>query len=108
MRHQTFGVLTAGAVLSAAVLFAQPATAMPVGNLATAAGQLSNTQDVAWVCGPFRCWWAPRYRYYAPVVVVPRAYYGYRPVYRGYRPYYGYRVVRPAWGVRRGYWGRRW
>jgi hypothetical protein len=105
MKHQQIGVLTAGAVLSAAVLFAQPAAAVPAGNLAPAAGQLSNAQSVAWVCGPFRCWWTPRYRYYAPVVVAPRAYYGY-PAY-GYRPYYSYRVVRPAWGWRRGY-VRRW
>lgn len=105
MRHQTFGVLTAGAVLSAVFLSAHPAAAVPVSNLSAAAEQLSTTQSVAWVCGPFRCWWTPRYRYYAPVVVAPRAYYGY-PAY-GYGPYYSYRVVRPAWGVRRGYY-RRW
>jgi hypothetical protein len=106
MRHQAFGVLTAGAVLSAAIVSAQPAAAVPAGNLAAAAGQLSLSQDVAWVCGPFRCWWAPRY--YAPVVVAPRAYYGYPAYgYYGYGPYYSYRVVRPAWGVRRGYY-RRW
>ena len=111
MRHQTFGVLTAGAVLSAAILSAQPAAAVPVSNLSAAAEQLSTTQSVAWVCGPFRCWWTPRYRYYAPVVVAPRAYYGY--------PAYGYRLTAmvpttaiasfvPAWGsCARGYY-RRW
>jgi hypothetical protein len=109
MRHQAFGVLTAGAVLSAAIPFAQPAGAVPVSNLAAAAEELSTTQNVAWVCGPFRCWWTPRYRYYAPVVVAPRAYYGYPAYgYYGYGPAYSYRVVRPAWGLRRAYWGRRW
>ncbi len=120
MRHQAIAALTAGAVLSAASLLAPPASAMPVSNLAPAAGQLSTTESVAWVCGPFRCWWTPRYRYYAPVVVAPRVYYGY-PAY-GYPAYgygyggygypvgYSYRVVRPGWGwgVRRAYWGRRW
>jgi hypothetical protein len=120
MRHQTIAVLTAGAVLSAAILFAQPAAAVPVSNLAAAAEQLSATQNVAWVCGPYRCWWTPRYGYYAPVIA-PRAYYGYPAYgygypaygygyrYGGYRPAYSYRVVRPGWGygVRRGY-HRRW
>jgi hypothetical protein len=112
MRHQTIGALTAGAVLSAASFLAQPAAAVPVSNLASAAEQLSTTQNVAWVCGPFRCWWTPRY-YYAPVVVAPRAYYGYPaygygyPAYGyGYRyPAYSYRVVRPGWGVVRPGWG---
>ena len=66
MRHHTIAVLTAGTVLSAATLFAQPAAAVPVSNLAPAADELSTTQNVAWVCGPLRCWWTPRY-YYAPV-----------------------------------------
>jgi hypothetical protein len=117
MRHQTIAVVSAGAALAAATVFAQPAAAVPVSNLAPAAEQLSTTQNVAWECGPFRCWWTPRY-YYAPVVVAPRVYYGY-PAY-GYPAYgygyggYGYPVaysyrVRPAWGygVRRGYY-RRW
>ncbi len=116
MRHHTIAVLTAGAVLSAATLFAQPASAVPVSNLAPAAEQLSTTQNVAWVCGPYRCWWTPRY-YYAPVVVAPRAYYGYGyPAYGygygyggyGYPVAYSYRVVRPGWyGARRGFY-RRW
>lgn len=115
MRQQATVVLSAGAVLAAATLIAQPAAAVPVSNLAPAAGQLSTTQSVAWACGPFRCWWTPRYAY-APVVVAPRAYYGY-PAY-GYYGYgyggYGYPVaysyrVRPAlgYGFRRGYY-RRW
>ena len=114
MRQQTIAVWSAAAVLAAATVFAQPAAAVPVSNLAPAAEQLSPTQNVAWECGPFRCWWTPRYAY-APVVVAPRAYYGYPAYGYGYgyggyrRPLaYSYRV-RPAlgYGVRRGYY-RRW
>ncbi len=116
MRHQTITVLTAGTVLSAATLFAQPAAAVPVSNLAPAADELSITQNVAWACGPFRCWWTPGY-YYAPRVYYRPAYaygYGYPAYGYGYGyPSYSYRVVRPGWGygygVRRAYWGgRRW
>jgi hypothetical protein len=35
---------------------------MPVGGLATATNQLAvDVQNVAWVCGPYRCWWRPNY-----------------------------------------------
>ena len=110
MRYPTIIALAAITVLSAASLLARPAAAMPVSNLATSASGLSDTQNVAWVCGPYRCWWAPRRYYYAPVVVAPRIYYGYAPVYGyGYGPYYGYRVVRPGWyGYRRGLYRRGW
>lgn len=111
MRYPTIATLTAIVILAAASLLAKPAAAMPAGNLTTAANALSDTQSVAWVCGPFRCWWAPRPYYYAPapVVVAPRIYYGYYPAYGyGYGPYYGYRVWRPYYGYRRGWYGRRW
>ena len=123
MRLRSITVLAAITALSAVGLVSKPAAAMPAANLAAATGEVSLSQDVAWVCGPFRCWWGPR-RYYAPVVVAPRVYYGY-PAYYGYAPaYYGYgyapvygwgygpslsyRVVAPGWyGYRRGYY-RRW
>ena len=93
MRPRSITVLAAITALSAAGLFSKPAAAMPAANLAAATGAVSISQNVAWVCGPFRCWWAPR-RYYAPVVVAPRVYYGY-PAYYGYAPaYYGYGAMR--------------
>ena len=108
MRYPTIATLAAIIVLAAGLL-AKPAAAMPAGNLATAASGLSDTQTVAWVCGPFRCWWAPRRYYYAPVVVAPRVYYGYAPAWGyGYGPYYSYRVGYPWYGYRRGWYGRRW
>jgi hypothetical protein len=122
MRPRTI-FLAAITALSTAGLFSNQAAAMPAANLAAATSEVSISQNVAWVCGPFRCWWAPR-RYYAPrVVVVPRAYYGYAPAYYGYAPTYGYgagygwgygprfgyRVVGPGrYGYRRGLYRRRW
>jgi hypothetical protein len=109
MRPRTITVLTAITVLSAASLFSKQAAAMPAASLAAATGEVSIRQNVAWVCGPFRCWWAPRRYYVRPrVVVVPRVY-GYAPAYYGwgYGPRFGYRVVRPGWGYRRGWYGRR-
>lgn len=109
MRHSVTTILGAIAALSTTDILSTPAAAMPVGNLAPAARELTATEDVAWVCGPFRCWWTPSY-YYRPVVVVrPRVFYGYGPVYGyGYGPYYGYRVVGPGpWGYRRAWYGRR-
>ena len=83
MRPRSITVLAAITALSATGLFSKPAAAMPAADLAAATDAVSNSQNVAWVCGPFRCWWAPR-RYYAPVVVAPRVYYGYAPAYYGY------------------------
>jgi hypothetical protein len=114
-------VLAAITALSAAGLYSNQAAAMPTTNLAAASDAISLSQDVAWVCGPFRCWWAPRRAYYRPVVVAPRvyyapAYYGYGYGccgYGGYGAWYGWGVrprvvVAPRWyGYRRGFY-RRW
>lgn len=63
--------LVAAGTLCVATMAALPATAMPIDNLAKAVP--ANVENVAWVCGPYRCWWRPNYYYYAPrVYVVPR------------------------------------
>ncbi len=119
MRHRITSTLFAITALFAASLLSRPATAMPTVNLAAAASDVSVTENVAWVCGPFRCWWAPRRVVVVrpapvvvvrrPVVVVPRPFYGYGPVYGwGYGPSYSYRVAGPGWwGYRRAWYGRR-
>ena len=54
--------LVAGTVLGSASLIAPTASAMPASGLAAASNQLAaNLQNVAWVCGPYRCWWRPNY-----------------------------------------------
>lgn len=60
-------LIAAGAVC-AATMTALPASAMPIDNLAKAAP--ANVENVAWVCGRYRCWWRPNYapRFY----VAPR------------------------------------
>lgn len=65
------------------------ASAMPAAGLTRAATpQASNVQNVRWVCGPYRCFWAPGYGWWGP-----------RPY-----PYWG-----PGrWGWRGGWHGRRW
>jgi len=36
------------------------ASAMPANGLESAANEAASAiQDVRWVCGPYRCWWAP-------------------------------------------------
>ncbi len=77
-----------GAAFAALPVATGAAQAMPAIQPAvmTAAGQ-PQIDHVRWVCGPWRCHWAPNY------------YYG-----GGYgwgRPHYGW--GRPHWG-----WGRRW
>jgi hypothetical protein len=76
-----FGLLS----LAAVGLASQPASAIPGG--LPHASQITNVEQVRWVCTPWgRCWWRPNY-YGA---------YGFYPV-----PRFGYR----HWG--HGYWGHR-
>jgi hypothetical protein len=92
--------VTIAAVLAAG-LGAGAAQAMPAANLAPASTALTHAAEVAWVCGPYRCWWQPNYyRYgYAPVVVRPRVVYA---------PYMYQQVyVRPTW-YSYPYYYRRW
>jgi hypothetical protein len=88
--------LAASAALWGASLL--PTQAMPVSNLAAGAHVApAPVQEVAVVCGPYRCWWRPDY-YYPPPYAPPRAYYGYWPGWPGY----GW--SRPPWaGYRRGW-----
>lgn len=65
------------ALLGSSMLVGQ-ASAMPVNGQLPAAEQVAGgTQDVRYVCGPYRCWWTPG------------PYWG--------RPYYGYVGPRPYW-----------
>ena len=100
--------IAAASALFAASLLAGLAQAMPVGNLAPAAAEVANAQQVTWVCSPWgRCWWQPNYYYYSyapPVVVSPRVWGG--PIYaRSWgSPIYARSWGGPGWGYRRGWW----
>jgi hypothetical protein len=68
-----FGLMmTALGALGASVALSGGAEAMPIGLPGSI--QVSNVDQVRWVCGPWRCWWRPNY-YVAPAY----AYYGYGP-----------------------------
>jgi hypothetical protein len=58
-------VLAATAIAMTAMIGG--AAAMPASNLDNSSRGVSATQDVRWVCGPFRCWWRPNfYAFYGP------------------------------------------
>ena len=68
-------VLLASGAFSAAILAAGTASAMPMSSLASAASDVATTQQVRWVCGPFRCFWRPNYSgYYHHYAFAPRFY----------------------------------
>lgn len=47
-------------LLAGVSVMAGSASAMPVnGQIPAAASTIANVQHVRWVCGPYRCWWAP-------------------------------------------------
>ena len=81
MRALAIG-LVAGAALCGVT--SASASAMPMGNLATAASDLALGQNVRYVCNRSRCRWRPNYVYR------PGGYYGYGPSYYGpsYAPSY--------------------
>ena len=87
-------VIATTLALGATALLASPAAhAMPVGDLASATGQISDgIQNVSWVCGPYRCWWRPNYYAYGPRYYGPPRFYGY-----GRRPFYRYGYRRWGW-----------
>jgi hypothetical protein len=77
MRKQIFGA----AVLCAATMATLPAAAMPVTDLTVASP--TSIENVRYVCGRWRCWWAPGPAFY----IGPRVY---------------------AWGGRHRYWRHHW
>src|ERR1700712_3566692 len=54
LMHAFVGLAALGGMAISAV----PASAMPI-SIATSPDIASNVEQVAWVCGPFRCWWRP-------------------------------------------------
>ena len=83
MRALAIGLVAGAAFYGVA---SAPASAMPMGNLATAASDLALGQNVRYVCNRSRCRWRPNYVYR------PGGGYGYGPSYYGpsYAPsYYG-------------------
>ena len=96
MRSLRMAAFAAAAVVGCAVLTGE-ATAMPANALRPAAAQVvDGLQDVAYVCGPYRCLWRPG-PYWRD------AYWGGGP-YWGPRPYWGWH----RWGWHRWGWHRRW
>jgi hypothetical protein len=57
-------VTIAAAVALCGAGLAGSASAMPINDLHLATAQAPDAvQKVAWVCGPFRCWWRPNWYY---------------------------------------------
>ena len=75
MRALAIGLVAGAAFCGVA---SAPASAMPMGNLATAASDLALGQHVRYVCNRYRCRWRPNYAYR------PGGYYGYGPGGSGY------------------------
>jgi hypothetical protein len=87
--------IAAATAVLAASLSGGPAHAVPAANLTTASTAVSGVENVAWVCGRYRCWEQPGYYGYAPVAAAPRY----------VHPPYGYWRLAPDWY---GYRYRRW
>lgn len=75
LRRAAFAVALAAAAFTAAGLasgtaeagVATPGLATPSAVAAdTLAPSAALTENVAWVCGPFRCFWRPNYNWYVP------------------------------------------
>jgi hypothetical protein len=79
--------LVAGAALCGVA--SAPASAMPMGNLATAVSDLALGQNVRYVCNRYRCRWRPNSAYR------PGGYYGNGPSYD--RPSYGPSYYGPSY-----------
>ena len=86
--------VASAAILLGTFAFAGGASAMPLAPLQPAAQAAQvGPENVAWVCGPYRCFWRPGYAY------------GYRPFYGPRFGFYGPRPWRYGWyGPRRHYW----
>lgn len=60
------GVAAAAVLLSAGIVSGS-ASAMPANGLTSAVPQAAGgVEKVAWVCGPYRCWWQPGGYWYRP------------------------------------------
>ena len=93
MRALAIG-LVAGAALCGVA--SAPASAMPMGNLATAASDLALSESVRYVCNRYGCRWRPNY--YRRYDYGHRSYYGYGPGYYGYgASCYGYGPSSPCY-----------
>jgi hypothetical protein len=95
MRNLRIAALTVAALVGSSMLV-DSASAMPLNGLPAAAKPIAdNIQNVRWVCGPYRCWFAPGPYWGGPY---------------WHRPLYGYWAPRPHWGWHRWGWGwhRRW
>ena len=91
MRHLKIAALAITAVLSVSAL-GGGASAMPLSGLASVAAQQTDiVEHVAWVCGPYRCWWRPGPYWGGP----------------NWRPHYGYWGWH-RWGWRGWGWHRHW
>jgi hypothetical protein len=52
--------VAAFAIVAGVTMMAGSGSAMPVnGQLPAATDSRATLQQVRWVCGPYRCWWAP-------------------------------------------------
>jgi hypothetical protein len=49
----------ASAIVVAGTLGLGSASAMPLDALKSATEAVQQTENVRWVCGPYRCWWRP-------------------------------------------------
>ena len=50
----------ASAIVVAGTLGLGSASAMPLDALKSATEAVQQTENVRWVCGPYRCWWRPK------------------------------------------------
>ena len=81
------------AILLGSFAFASGASAMPLAPLQPAAEAAQvGPENVALVCGPYRCFWRPGYGYWRPHVYPRFGFYGPRPFRYGW------------YGPRRHYW----
>ena len=80
------------ASLGLAPLAANAAPFAPAAGPVLGQAAAAPVENVAWVCGPYRCWHRP-----GPAFWRPRPYYAPGPYFYG-RPYY-----RPHWGYHHGW-----
>lgn len=99
----SLSVALVGAALGFALLPASAAPFAPVAPTTLNAAAAPAIENVAWVCGPYRCfhrhgpaYWRPRPVFAPQPFYAPRPYYGRRAFYGHPHPGYGY--GRPHYG----------